>query len=338
MVSIITPIYNAAKYLPALAKAIDAQTYKEYEWILIDDGSTDNSFSISQQLALKNNRIICIHQENQGVSMARNIGLNKAHGEWICFLDADDTIRPEWLQNYIIAIEKDVDIIFQGAILRDIYSEKNFRLPNIVYKSTNISKLISYWQNEQSHIGSAWSKMIKKEILEKSNIRYDHSINNFEDWVFLTECLAVCQGVKTISPQGYIYNHQNSILTGIARKNYDAKTYFSIFHARYKAAQKLKSTNIHGYEILLGKITLVLLQGIKEVYRSHSHSKAQRISILKKYRNYDISLYKLNIKDKLIYHLLTVRNASLADFLFSILFKKHLQINIYDKYLRYNIF
>ena len=93
LVSIILPIYNAEKYLERCLESIITQTYANIEIILINDGSTDNSINIIKEYAIKDSRIIIIDKENEGVSVARNIGILKARGKYICFVDADDYIR-----------------------------------------------------------------------------------------------------------------------------------------------------------------------------------------------------------------------------------------------------
>ena len=98
--SIIIPIYNADKYLSQCLNSLLKQTEKDFEAILIDDGSSDKSPSICDEFAKKDAHFKVIHQKNKGVSEARNIGLKTAQGEWICFVDADDKVEPLWLENF----------------------------------------------------------------------------------------------------------------------------------------------------------------------------------------------------------------------------------------------
>lgn len=98
-ISIIVPIFNVEPYLPHCLDSILNQTYKEFELILIDDGSTDQSGEICDEYALKDNRIRVVHQINQGVSAARNAGLDMAKGEYVVFVDPDDTISPDFMSN-----------------------------------------------------------------------------------------------------------------------------------------------------------------------------------------------------------------------------------------------
>lgn len=98
MVSIIVPIYNAEKYISRCVESILAQSYHDFELILIDDGSTDFSLGLCKAFVQKDSRVRVIHQINQGVSSARNLGIKHAHGEYIGFVDIDDYIDKEMLK------------------------------------------------------------------------------------------------------------------------------------------------------------------------------------------------------------------------------------------------
>ena len=101
LVSVITPVYNAEKTIERCIKSIIEQTYRTFEFILVDDGSTDSSYFICDSLKNGDARIVLVHQENQGVSEARNTGLRKSKGEFIFFVDADDYIEPTFIENFM---------------------------------------------------------------------------------------------------------------------------------------------------------------------------------------------------------------------------------------------
>ena len=114
-ISIIVPIYNIEKYLPRCLESILAQTYKNIEVILVDDGSVDNSGMIADTYARNDQRIIVIHQVNKGVSAARNAGLDLATGDYIGFVDGDDYIEPDMYEILMRIIdEQQVDIAHCG--------------------------------------------------------------------------------------------------------------------------------------------------------------------------------------------------------------------------------
>lgn len=113
MISIIVPIYNAEHYLKACVESLLTQTYADIEVALVDDSSTDGSLAIAQAFALQDQRVIVLQQPHAGQSVARNLGMNKTHGEFIVFVDADDRLEPDWCARHIAAIDG-VDYVQSG--------------------------------------------------------------------------------------------------------------------------------------------------------------------------------------------------------------------------------
>lgn len=113
MVSCIIPVYNTQKYLPRCIESVLAQTFVDWEMLLIDDGSTDASGSICDEYAAKDERIRVFHKENGGISSARNLGLNYAQGEWIFFVDSDDSLPKTSLES-LLSRSSDANIIAGG--------------------------------------------------------------------------------------------------------------------------------------------------------------------------------------------------------------------------------
>ena len=97
-ISVIVPVYSAEKYLHRCVDSILAQTFTDFELILVDDGSPDNCGAICDEYARKDSRVHVIHQENQGQAAARNYGIEAATGEWVCFIDSDDEVHAQMLE------------------------------------------------------------------------------------------------------------------------------------------------------------------------------------------------------------------------------------------------
>ena len=114
LVSLIVPVYNAGKDLSLCLESLAAQTYAPLEVILVDDGSTDGSGRICEEMAAKDRRFHVIHQENRGMSGARNAGLSRAGGQWICFADADDALHPRSVEWMVAAARKGYDLVETG--------------------------------------------------------------------------------------------------------------------------------------------------------------------------------------------------------------------------------
>lgn len=173
-ISIIIPVYKVEKYLNRCLDSIIAQTFTDWECILIDDGSPDNSGKICDEYAANDDRFVVIHQENAGVSAARNVGLDVAKGEWIGFVDSDDWIeRNTYEIVYKNAIENNADIVQWGCWLNDgqtdyetiMHPEGNIDLNNI---------RVTLWHGP-------CTKLIKKELFVNNNIKFPLNIALAED-------------------------------------------------------------------------------------------------------------------------------------------------------------
>ena len=115
-VSVIVPVYNMEEYLPRCIESILAQTYRDFELILVDDGSSDNSGNMCDEYALKDNRIKSVHKENDGVSSARNCGLQVAEGKYILFIDSDDFVDPSYIGELLE--NKEYDYVTAGHYIQ----------------------------------------------------------------------------------------------------------------------------------------------------------------------------------------------------------------------------
>lgn len=283
--SIITPVYNASSYLAASIHSILSQTVTDFEWICVDDGSTDDSLEILQNVAAKDSRIHIIHQDNGGVSKARNTALSNAQGEWICFLDADDELTPYWLQSYEEAITEEVDIVFSGAIIKTNDGETKYQLP--AHDILSLSETVKLWQDHHQDMGSAWSKCIRHSVILENNAHFSENINNFEDWIFLTYVLSSVRKTKTIPFTDYIYNRQNSTLTAAGQKRRSAEATYAIATEWYRAIQSLQGKSKTGYYRLITANSNLQTQTIMEVYRRKDIPRQERHRILKELSFYD---------------------------------------------------
>ena len=187
-VSIILPVYNKEEYLDTTLSLLISQSFQDWELIIVDDGSTDNSSKIVRKYALSDSRIKIISQENRGVSAARNQGISNASGEWIWFVDADDVPNKEFLCNiFSNSFPDDIDIIVgnyerlekNGSIQIVEIKEKGYisseQFPDIFMKYQYVT---GYW-------GYLWNKLIKRQQLMKHNIRFQEGLTLAEDLKFM---------------------------------------------------------------------------------------------------------------------------------------------------------
>ena len=201
MISIVVPIFNAEKTIEECILSILNQTYRDYELILIDDGSTDGSGEICDRYRDINSNIKCLHIVNGGVSNARNRGVEISAGEYIAFVDADDTIEPEYLTTLWTMMEStQADL----SVMKDSDNEKFKKYaPCSKYegyllftqKSALISTLTSAYFS-----GHPWGKLYKRTLID--DLRFDTSIHCCEDLLFvimyLLKCRKVCYTEKNL--------------------------------------------------------------------------------------------------------------------------------------------
>lgn len=198
-VSIIVPAYKAEKFLPRCIEGVLSQTFRDWELILVDDGSPDGSGDLCDSYAANNSQIRVLHKQNGGVSSARNHGLDNAKGELVTFLDADDYWYPEYLGRMV---SPDADLVvcgFQGIegcefspVEESFGKADGSRFENLV--------------NVPYYLDSPWCKMFKRSIIEGNHLRFDPKLRLTEDTVFSYEYLCACHNVKVLSDKLYFYD------------------------------------------------------------------------------------------------------------------------------------
>ena len=195
--SFVVPVYNVEQYLGKCIESVLGQTYSDFELILVDDGSTDSSGKICDSYQEKDNRIHVIHKKNAGVSAARNVGIEQARGEYICFIDSDDWIESNYLSE-IKAEIADFDILFFGCVWH--YEDGSVRslCPPAVECRTDIYDAVSLLlQNDMqvNYFGFTWNNVFRRDIIDRHHIRFVEHLPVSEDEVFT---LAYCNHAKTL--------------------------------------------------------------------------------------------------------------------------------------------
>lgn len=218
--SIIVPVYNAEKTLNKCLDSICKQSFSNYEVILIDDGSTDQSFSICKSYEIQNKKFSVHHQKNSGPSVARNFGLELATGKWICFVDSDDSIEVSYLQDIQDAAQSfDANVVFIGHNKVDENGMKEVFLPGEVLE-TNVKTALAL--SERDMFGYTWVKAFRKDSIKE--IRFDSSLNLFEDEVFTCQVLPNCERIGVVNKPIYNYNiGDGSSLMGRTHEDYCLK-------------------------------------------------------------------------------------------------------------------
>ncbi len=229
MISIIIPIYNAEAYLKECLQSVLSQDYTDLQIILVNDGSTDDSLSIADSFARDDSRIMLLSQNNRGQAAARNRALEKATGEWIAFVDADDKLQPGYFSNLISHINNlpDCDIIqlgYRHLYKNDNLSEPQFPKHNYLYTTP-------------------WSHFYKRSYLKNHNIRFPEGMV-YEDVVFTVRCWQYNPRIKFVPYAGYLYRENPKSTTSqkrdtqpvfkmLRKEQYQAKSVIPFFLILY---------------------------------------------------------------------------------------------------------
>ena len=204
LVSVIVPVYNAAQTLERCVEGILAQSFSDFELILVDDGSTDASGAICAAYSDADSRVVVVSQPNKGVSAARNAGLDRARGRYVAFCDSDDTVKDYWLSSMVAVAEKAGMIVCGYNILRpgehewtqetlghtEIFTDDDVLLETLLGK-----RLFQF----------IWNKLFKMSLIRESGLRFDESFTIFEDEYFVLGYIRLVHRVICIPECGYNY-------------------------------------------------------------------------------------------------------------------------------------
>ena len=207
-VSIIVPAYNAEKILPKCLDSILSQTYKDFEVILINDGSKDRTGEVADGYAAKDDRIKVIHKTNGGVSSARNEGLKIAAGEWVAFIDSDDWVDPRFLESFFT--EGTADLMVGGYNTVGCHEVREASYDNVfVEDNRGLRELLKAHITDMTFL-CPWAKMFRNSILKESSMIFDTNMKIGEDTAFVWEYLNKCSSISLCAGQFYNYYTESS--------------------------------------------------------------------------------------------------------------------------------
>ena len=271
-ISVIVPVYKAEKYLLRCVDSILAQTFTDFELILVDDGSPDNSGTICDEYAQKDSRVRVFHKENGGVSSARNLGLDNARGEWITFCDADDYVTPDWLMAYSDAMVSNADLAIQGYHIID--SNRNIvkHLPSQKGNTVEDKQKLIVSLMCQGVYGFLWVKLFKRQLIEENNIRFDIKSSFREDAQFLSKYLEYMNSFICLDYENYYY-----ILPNVDKK-YNGDLIYSILPI------------FQSFDVIFNRC--IPLEICKIFYSSIKYSAIQNIKDGNQLSSYHLDLYK----------------------------------------------
>lgn len=240
-VSVIVPVYRAEEYLNRCVDSILAQTFTDFEVILVDDGSPDHCGEICDDYARRDPRVRVFHKENGGVSSARNVGLDHARGEWIAFVDADDWILPHYLE--AILVEKDTDIIITNEFSIG-FIDKQRAIRNLLRRN---------WHS------CPWGKFFRKSLFDPHTFDIPREITNGEDMIMNFRLFNKTSNkiiVLPISDYKYFINKDGASLT--FKNNWEYRNFY------FDCLCKYVDWDTNKYEIIN-----FCIESIKYLYAQH---------------------------------------------------------------------
>lgn len=281
-ISIISTIYNNEKYINDFLNSIINQTFNDYEVILIDDGSTDNSKDIIMKYVNKDNRFKYYYQNNKGASLARNNGLEKASGEFLYLVDSDDIVLPNTLKIFMDNINPFVDIL--------IANYQTIDKDNTIIKN-NYPFLTRIKENSKSDfmfaIPFSGNKLYRSTVIKDNKINFSY-LKVAEDVNFYLKVLPYVKGIKYIKENVLLYRISCNSLSHTYNYNiFDVVNGLFLVENEYK---KLKLSKIYLENLELLKLNHYYFQFSKIIY-FNKESKKKIYKFFKKY------FYELKIKD-----------------------------------------
>ena len=268
-VSIILPVYNKINCLERCVKSIISQRFKDFELIIVDDGSTDGSSTIIDNFASLDNRIRVVHKVNDGVSSARNIALDLAKGKYIQFVDSDDYITKDSTEILVNSIEKyntDMVITHYYRVVKKYFSKKGDIKTRSVLNKLDFAEFMLK-DPANYYYGVLWNKLFKTSIIRKYNLKMDEDLKWCEDFVFNMQYILHIKNIVAIPKPIYYYiKTDNSLVANslnvpdIINMKFTIFEYYSNFYKELydEKSYMLKIPNIYKFFIDFAKDHFVM--------------------------------------------------------------------------------
>ena len=297
--SIIIPVYNVSLYLRECLDSILAQIFNDWEAICVDDGSTDGSGAILDEYADREKRIKVIHQQNAGVSAARNVALGMAHGLYVVFVDADDVITREWLKVFHKVINDEGCDAVRGRFKYwhgDIKKEElNNNKWEILARYNTKQRVCEWGIGEAIENGYSVLNCIKREKIQ--DLKFPVGVRIMEDCIFSAYVMSCVESVVVIDYQGYLYriNEISAVHTNSFKQS-RVLDFYDFFCALRKFGCDINSTLSKTIDLLFVKKVLVrcVFKHMVQISKHFNTSKTDLIKLNEIVKNmYTIGLYDL---------------------------------------------
>lgn len=281
-ISIILPVYNGEKYLENILSKILNQSFQDFELLIINDGSVDNSLKICQKFSEKDNRIVVIDQKNSGICKSRNAGIECATGKYLVFVDQDDDISLNMLKCFFESAEtNNADMVIGSKIINYMYLFSNgstkCKTQNYIYDNTTVCDKVEIFNmltnvNNEMKLMHIWNCFYRKEIIIDNDIRFDEFFKyGHEDTMFNFEYSMACNRINMISDVVYYYYRRQGVSTSTKfnDKYYEDYAYFVMKIKNKRQIRGIEESisnnlfsfffrfglNVYYHYLLLGKLT-----------------------------------------------------------------------------------
>lgn len=239
--SIIIPVFNGEKNISRCLDSLKNQTEKEFQLIIIDDGSTDNSWEIMQNYSSEFSNIKLIQTPNRGVSSARNLGIAEAEGEYLTFLDCDDWIEKNTIENYYSDLENNDLLIYNFITDNDPYEIKEKKIEDLTKEKAQQLSLDSKVK------GYVWNRIYKAQIIKDNHLSFNPDYAFCEDLNFNVKFTVYSEEIKYINQKYYHYENNEESVT----------------------AQQFSKKKITALNAISDSITILDSENVKTAYQTH---------------------------------------------------------------------
>ena len=250
LISVIIPVYNTEQYLSSCLKSILSQTFYNFEVLLINDGSTDHSGVLCDEFVKQDSRVRVFHQENTGVSAARNVGLKHANGKWITFVDSDDELMPDALESMIGMVHdslENVDLVLAGYDTINISNGLTKSTSSLPFelRQVNRDNAIELMYRSNFYLCFICSKLYKTSVIRQNKLLFDETIYYSEDRLFIIQYLCNCTKLikyTTKSVYKYYFRSNSAMMSLVDTFNYKSITGFYATLLMYKTLSSIETT------------------------------------------------------------------------------------------------
>lgn len=313
-ISIVIPLFNAEKFLRRCLESIQAQTYTNWECILIDDGSTDSSKEICNEYAQKNSRFRVFCKKNGGVASARNLGIEHAAGEWLTFVDADDYIDQDYLESLIISqtrYNSEWALCGLKKYCKDGSLKWERKYQESVYSKEEFGKFLN--KGSLSKHKGPYAKLYKMSIIEMHHLRFVQGAFTGEDEIFIYRYFLYCSKISLSTCTGYNYMETEGALTSQGTFPYDNEV---ISSTAFEEVSNEVCSQYPEYRWIMHRWTFFIDKQLNSIYKfsDNPKSRIQRINQIdvKKYAEWKVCASPV---ETFLVTLLRLRLFRLYDFL-----------------------